>query len=325
MIKFLTSKVSIILAIVLFCSVGIYLINVFSISKWNKLTEDSHSHAPAFLSIVFSDSKTGIAITSSEIKQTTDSGRTWKTIYKNEDMVFDALTFSNKQNGWVIGSMKKTPIILKTEDEGLHWQKLNLDEKSLNEKFTRFYDICFDNSGNSWLVGNGGIVKAKIDRENFQFSDITLTKETLFSVSCSDSGEVWAVGEDGAVFHYQNDWTRETISDTRLLTKVKVINNEVWIMGGLYSEGILLKSQNNGKTWENKTPTSAHALFDIYLKENQGWLIGAEGSIYYSRDTGNTWTKSKSPTKNDLLKIFFIDSNDGWISGDKTTILKYQN
>ncbi len=292
------------------------------------MTEESHSHASAFFSVAFSDSKTGIAITSSEIKQTTDSGRTWKTVYENEDMVFDALTFNNKQNGWVIGSMKKKPLILKTKDEGLHWEKLNLDEKLLNEvneKFTRFYDICFDSSGNSWLVGNGGILEAKIDGETFQVSNVFPTKETLFSVSCSESGEVWAVGENGAVFHYQNDWTRETVNNTRLLTRVKVINDEVWILGGLYSEGILLRSQNNGKTWENKTPISANALFDLYLKENQGWLVGAEGSIYYSNDSGNTWTKFKSPTKNDLLKIFFLDSNNSWISGDKATILKYQN
>lgn len=246
------------------------------------------------------------------------------------------LIFTESENGWIVGKEKELPLVLKTTNRGLDWKdwkKVNFDQESrrkLDGKISYFLDICFDPAGHSWIVGSGGIVEAFLDGENLKVSSIFPTAEILASVSCDNAGEVWAVGQN-AVFHYRNGWNKKEIDKKHFLVGVKSDGNDVWILGGDNSKpeadeapGILLRSRNNGLTWENKTPESASVLYDLYLKDGKGWLIGAGGKIYYSTDNGNSWIGSKSPTKNDLVDIFFLDSKNGWISGDRATILKLQ-
>lgn len=309
------------------CYLIINPLNALLKEKWIKINEDLYSHSSPFLSLSFTDFNNGVAITSNQIKKTTDGGNIWEITYENEDISFNSLIFSNNRNGWIVGMENREPIILNSQDKGLHWQKVRVDKKffpELDEKFNSFQDICANKFGKVWLVGDGGIVEATVNEKTLEISNIIPTEENLFSVHCNENNEVWAVGEKGAVFHYQNSWTKKIIDNSPLLTKVKSINNKVWILGGLHSQGILLRSQDNGISWENKTPSSSDILFDIHLKDSQGWLVGANGNIFYTDDDGNSWMKSKSPTENDLLKIFFTN-NDGWIAGNKGTVLKYQN
>jgi photosystem II stability/assembly factor-like uncharacterized protein len=182
------------------------------------------------------------------------------------------------------------------------------------------------------MVGKGGIIEVVNDEQYLKLASIFPTEETLYSVSCNGSGEAWAVGQN-AVFHYQNGWRRTDIDKKYVFGKVVSSGNDVWLLGGDSSllangtgeAGILLRSLDGGQTWENKTPESAAVPYHLFLKDGKGWLVGAQGNIYYSSDNGNSWTKSKSPTQNDLTNIFFLDLNNVWISGDKATLLKYQD
>ena len=88
--------------------------------------------------------------------------------------------------------------------------------------------------------------------------------------------------------------------------------------------GILLRSRDKGRTWEDKTPKSAPLLKDLVLRDGRGWLVGAGGAIYLSMDNGESWIKLETPTQNDLQEIFFLDSRHGWIVGDKATVLRLE-
>ena len=164
--------------------------------------------------------------------------------------------------------------------------------------------------------------------------------DLLYSVACGDSGDVWAVGNGSPVLYQDGFWNktnapRNTNNRETSYSKVKIINNEVWLVGGsslkedlqngkLEIQGVLLKSSDNGQTWEDKAPAETDDLTDIYFEGKSGWLVGKKGLIYYTNDGGDSWAKQKSSTENDLYSIFFLDSNNGWISGDKTTVLKYK-
>jgi photosystem II stability/assembly factor-like uncharacterized protein len=302
---------------------------------WETLTQSSLIHAKRLSHVFFFDKNNGITISPYSIERSVDGGKTWKEVPGSNGNYY-SLVFIDNQNGWVVGSSENDkPLVMKTNDRGINWQKVNFDEKSLsalNEKISFFLAICFDRTGKGWIAGKGGIVEAITDGQNLRISSIFSTKETLYSVSCNGSGEVWAVGQD-AVFHYQNDWRRKEIDKRYVFGKVVSNGSDVWLLGadssllenGSSGAGVLLRSRDNGQTWENKTPASANLLNDLYIKDGSGWLVGAEGSIYYTSDNGNSWTKSTSPTNSDLLHIFFLDSKNGWISGDKATVLKYQN
>ena len=302
--------------------------------NWEVLTESPLIHDERFSHLFFFDGSNGIAISSHSMKRSSDGGKSWSEVQASEGGRYYSLLFTDNQTGWVVGSIDEgKPLVLRSSDKGRTWQRVDFDEKSfskLNGKFTTFLDICLDREGKAWIAGDGGVIQAVTAGQTWVIHDVLSTKETLYSVSCNGSGEVWAVGQH-AVLLYQNGWVRKEVDKIYVFGKVISKGSDVWLLGGDQSQltngafdaGVLLKSQNNGQTWENKTPGSADLLNDLYLKDRKGWLIGAEGSIYYSSDNGNTWTKMKSPTRSDLSDIFFLNSGEGWISGTKATVLKY--
>lgn len=307
---------------------------------WKLLTqaEPFAIHASPFFHVCFFDRDNGISLSAITIQATNDGGKTWTSVRNWDNKGFSSIVFTNRQNGWIVGSDKDKPLVLRTENGGLDWgdwKTVNFDEKSLIEiskNFTSFSDICFDQAGNSWIVGDRGLIVAVVNGQTLKTSSIFSTKEIIYSVSCGNSGEVWAVGENSAVFHYENGWVRKPIDKSYLFRKVASSGNDVWILGaitprveGSFLPGILLRSRDNGQTWENKTPNSAGELNDLFLKDGNGWLVGAGGSIYHSSDNGDSWVKIKSPTQNGLQRIFFLDSQNCWIVGDKATVLRLSN
>ena len=362
--EILTSRV-VIFCLVILGSCALFLaynlVNPFR-GSWQKLTEDKHSHALSFDSIVFFNTNDGLALTPIFLYKTSDGGKTWKTAFENDGIAAYSFVFTDKTNGWIVGAERKKidsqneeethgvnpknhkPLILKTENAGLNWEKLDIDQQSsakINEKFGMLSDICFDKSGNTWLAGDGGIIQAEVGKQTWKMLNV-FPMEERFNISCSDSGDIWAVGLNETILHYQNGWTRKTlnvdgnVNDWTFFKKVKTVGNEIWVVGGSRPKeiqpdqetrikGVLFRSLDNGETWEEKTPAFADGLFDIYFDGKTGWLIGEEGSIYYTNDDGNSWMKEKSPTENDLLSIFFLDSKTGWISGDRATVLKLEN
>jgi len=324
-----------------------YTLGSYVQPKWKVLTESKHNHANPFNLVTFFDSSNGLGIGTLTVEKTSDGGKTWITTLDYNEMAFYSLIFTNQKNGLIVGTEAKpissedgnqianaknhNPVVLRTEDRGLNWRKVDVDGTTLTSKdkrFSAFLDICFDKSGKSWVVGDGGLIESIIENETLKVLNVTYTENPLNSLSCSESGEVWAVGDDGLVMHLKNNsWTQKYLNKDSFFGKVKVIDNDVWLVGGIRSKegtqvkGLLLRSWDNGQTWEDKTPILAEGLFDLYLYENQGWLVGAKGTIFCTNDRGQTWQREKSPTENDLFTIFFLNQRQGWIGGDRRTVL----
>jgi len=309
--------------------------------KWFLLTEAEpvFTHAGPFLSVIFFDKDNGIAVSPITIDKTDDGGTNW-TAVKNWDENNRGFSSIISANGllWIVGSEKNKPLILTTKTHGYKWedwQKINLSGKSTTElqsKFSVFYDMCFDPSGNAWAVGDGGVAQLIRGDREWQVSNIADSKDTLYSVSCNSAGQVWAVGENGAVFHFQDSWAKRKIDENSVFTRVVSFGKEIWILGGKSSsadqdkrKGVLLRSKDGGQTWENKTPESASVLNDIYINGVNGWLVGNDGSLYSTRNGGNSWSKENSPTKNNLTKLFPLDSQNIWAVGERVSVLKYQD
>jgi len=127
-------------------------------------------------------------------------------------------------------------------------------------------------------------------------------------------------------------WQRKQFDRNYYFGKVKVIANDIWLLGGIHpnhvsgpDSGVLLRSSNSGNTWENKLPKSDGLPYDLVKSDGMLWLIGASGQIHYSKDNGDSWMKFPSPTNSDLLSIYFLDQQTGWITGDRGTVLGYKS
>lgn len=308
--------------------------SVAEVENWQILTKNTDSHSDSYDQVFFSDAKNGIVRSVSYIKKTSDGGNKWE-IVKNwaaDNIGIYSLTFDDEGIGWAIGTnVDDEPIVMKSVDQGVQWQRVRFDEKELkfpNGKLKILFDLCFDSNGKIWLVGQNGILEAKENGNNLEVESFFETKETLYGISCSNSGEIWAVGEKGSIFHFKNGWTTQEIKENYIFKNIKLNGSEIWVFGFIITpqksnhSGILLRSVDNGNTWENKTPKESDVINDLNFINKDIWLVGGEGNIFHSSNNGGSWTKSKSPTKSDLRSIYLLDSNNVWISGDKETVLK---
>lgn len=80
-------------------------------------------------------------------------------------------------------------------------------------------------------------------------------------------------------------------------------------------------------SWEIQYPSSLindlNSIF--FINDNEAWIVGSNGLILHTIDSGSSWKQVNSGTQNSLLSIYFVDSKNGWISGSKGIILNTSN
>ncbi len=309
-------------------------------TNWQVINENKILGVPPhYAPLLFFDKDKGITSAVFSIKKTNDAGYTWKDVFSMEGKTISSL-FPSKGYIWAVGSTsldrnqpyaldKSQPLVLRSKNKGDNWEEVEFDAESrekLNSEISYFRDICFDSTGKAWIIGNGGVVQVNISGSNLSLINIFRTQE-LFDISCDESNIVWVISKN-YVFRYKDSWEEMKIDKKIFFSGIKSLNGITWVLGNSgppeYSAGILLKSQDNGESWEDKTPKGAKPLNDLNFKEGKGWLIGDNGSIYQTLDNGDSWIRSKSPSKNDLICIFSLDTSNVWISGDNNTILRYK-
>ncbi|MEE9233211.1 MAG: YCF48-related protein, partial [Nitrospirales bacterium] len=67
-------------------------------------------------------------------------------------------------------------------------------------------------------------------------------------------------------------------------------------------------------------------LLDVHFQDaNQGWVVGAGGTILYTKDGGVTWLASPRRTNVLLTAVTFVNESHGWIIGQNGTIFHTSN
>lgn len=66
----------------------------------------------------------------------------------------------------------------------------------------------------------------------------------------------------------------------------------------------------------------------MFVDENNGWMVGSEGTVYNTLDGGTNWSSQNSETTKDLKSVYFKNALTGWCVGyedDQAIILKTTN
>ena len=155
----------------------------------------------------------------------------------------------------------------------------------------------------------------------------------LTSVFMINSGEGWAVGDEGEFFHYTtsvNQWGlfAQATGDVKL-NSVFINNNGAnqfagWAVG---NNGVVysLSEVNSVATWSlvkigvlGKATPNLYSVF--FADPDHGWIVGAEGTILATTNGGQGWSGGEHQivgAPDATLRSVYVDnSNSGFGNGD---------
>jgi hypothetical protein len=153
---------------------------------------------------------------------------------------------------------------------------------------------------------------------------------SLLSVWGSGPADVWAVGSDGAVVHYDGKhWVlRESGVKTRLSSVSGTAPDDVWAVG---DEGVTLHF--DGHTWSpvNSGDKQATLLSVRATSRSEVFISGIDGEsggVRYLHD-GKAWEEHRVTASNSLWRTLVAGPKDIWMVGtdtkSKAFILRGQN
>jgi len=76
---------------------------------------------------------------------------------------------------------------------------------------------------------------------------------------------------------------------------------------GVGQNGKIVRSTDNGSTWDNSTSGISTALYGDTFGNNTFVAVGESGKIVRSTDNGSSWNNSTSPITTDLNGVTFSE------------------
>ncbi|HEY3876779.1 MAG TPA: YCF48-related protein, partial [Candidatus Kapabacteria bacterium] len=94
------------------------------------------------------------------------------------------------------------------------------------------------------------------------------------------------------------------------------------LIGYAISRRVIFRTRDSGITWNPMYETSAD-LKDLKFEDPaRGWVVGDNGTLLSTSDTGNNWTLVPTGTHQALRGLALADRDTSWAVGDGGTILR---
>ncbi|MDT9001689.1 YCF48-related protein [Paucibacter sp. APW11] len=216
-----------------------------------------------------------------------DGGETWiendGATYigeKNSPKVsYVALGFENEALGWYRrinpnGDYMFTQYGV-TRDGGLSWERVSFP--------LPYYVASMRLGSKAWLALSDGAQELLVSTDNGKTWVVNRNPEEIRAPVFSDDATIWAVSSAGSRLLKSEDfgahWSEVSLPATsRILTDVKFANAKVgWVVG---DSGLILKTQDGGKTWQQQASGTKLMLTSICVVDTQtAWVMGREGVV----------------------------------------------
>lgn len=266
------------------------------------------------------------------ILHTSNGGDNWVVqVSPVEEELYD-VCFVDPQSGWIVG---KHGTILNTHDGGKQWKE---QQRITGE---RLFDVHFINAFTGWAVGTMGTILHTIDSGNTWIKQGWDEDRYYNGVFFVDEFRGWIVGEYATIYHTVDGgkaWMPQACEEIRPIKPEKDFPPPPPNLYGVFftdehngcatgMDGIVIKTEDGGETWKRLTPKADFSLYQIALRGDRGWIVGAQGSYMVSPDGGTTWgfIEDKLGTNFWLRDVAFTDAHHGWIVGAAGTILKTED
>lgn len=261
-----------------------------------------------------------------------------------ETVNLKSVAMISASDGWAIGETgQHHPIIL--HYDGKQWTATSdfvLDQP------TSLLSISMVSAKEGWIVGetslpvsNGGSQSTSVGiifhylNGTWTIANGTLVPPVLRSLFILSADDIWTVGDEGTILHYDgvqwNEVTDSVIANTFSLTDVAATSNhDVWVTG---TAGVIL--HYDGTTWKRITGKISQGEADTanfssisMVSPDEGWIVGnrtngSKGLVLHYQN--RIWQETQTPPTKNLQSLFMITPTDGWAVGGRGEILHYSD
>jgi photosystem II stability/assembly factor-like uncharacterized protein len=253
--------------------------------NWILQNDTSYQPVDHLSSIYFQNFKHGYIIgKNGTLLSTVDGGNTWEFTMKpiNASIQFDCITFTDNQQGFITAHRKTD-------------YSKTLLYKSIDTGTTWHLHDQVKIANNMKLVNGNSLLL---------FNDYWTFPHERNILLSTDYGISW---------NYQ---TPE--SDPQIVDIFPVSIDTFWGVG--YPS--IFKSTDRGKTLDKITAVEIEEEFNsiTFSSPATGWVVGSNGTILKSIDSGQTWHIHPSPSTVSLKKIQFLSADFGWMFQEKVQI-----
>jgi len=170
---------------------------------------------------------------------------------------------------------------------------------------------CGDN-GKIYKVHSFGVISMT--------SNVGTTNMTSITFPTAEEG--WSCGGQVIIHYIGGTWNGDQTYTSGWYSDVYFVNNtQGWAVGNKIIHTL------DGQNWITQVNHDSliSGLWDIFfLNENEGWFVGNIGQIQHTTNGGDSWTREfENYTNTFLTAVQFTISNNGYISGNEKTLLKY--
>lgn len=266
---------------------------------------------------------TGIAVgLGGIILRTTDGGNTWQQQASVTDLdLYDVVLVDSLRGFAVGGDTSDGGVMLRTDDGGQTWTSLDLPEEVVMLR-----EITFVNNNFGVAVGIYNLIYRTLDGGQTWsvHTFIADPSKSPLDVAFFNENLGIAVGLRGGIVRTEDGG--ETWTQPPRITSIDI--HSVAFLDSLnvmaVSGGRVLFSSDAGKTWEQLSTLIKGVIFNgiRFIDKTNGFIVGSAGTIFTTKDGGQTWTKQSNGTTEDLRDVSFPNNNLGFAVGTKGSIFK---
>ena len=253
-------------------------------NSWQAVLE---SQSISFNYLYFKNTKVGFALGDFlDIYKTLDGGVSWvhtiftDTVPFNFKVVMRSMEFINDSLAFAVGGDDfGNGIILKTTDDGAHWQKVITEDHELRN--LHFIDLA-----TGFACGYGILLKTKDAGVNWEIT--SLSDEFFTGIYFTDIETGYICGYNGTIYKSidgGSSWSKTVKGNSLISTKrnhfncIDFADSEIGIAMG--EEGFTLLTQDAGSSWKAASNADKISIQQVkFVSSNSGWAVGDEGAIY---------------------------------------------
>ena len=141
---------------------------------------------------------------------------------------------------------------------------------------------------------------------------------TFFKVWGTGADDVWVVGEQGRVLHYDGrGWKAVPLTSAPRLVTVHGAGDEVVLVGGSPQAVILERAGPTGLEFTDRSPSGETLLSGVYVGDDgQAMAAGMVGLVMRRKSAGATWSRMSGQTlTKDWHAVWRDGRGDWWLVG----------